>query len=229
MSKRWWVTLVLILLTVALYRNRLRAYLEQASANVCAFDLPTAGMYDTLVASVLGGFYARVAAEAAVAFPRGRVLEVGSGPGRLAVRLAQEAPDVAVTGVDISDAMVERAAQRAAEAGLSGRVRFEVGDVGALPFSDGEFEGAVSTLSLHHWPDPSRGLVEVHRILKPGGEAWIYDLAHWLWRPAHGESRISRLAAVSPFDDWEVEVLRWPGPVPAFVLLRLRRAREGEP
>jgi SAM-dependent methyltransferase len=224
--KRFWLVSA-GLLAALLYHDRLRAFLEQASANVRAFDLPSAWMYDALVASALEQLYARVAGEMAAACPRGTVLEVGSGPGRLAVRLAQEAPHLAVTGVDISDVMVERATRRAAEAGLTGRVRFEVGDVGALPFTDGEFAGVVSTLSLHHWPDPAKGLAEIHRVLKPGGEARIYDLAHWLWLPAHGGNRLSLMAAASPFGGGEVETIRWPGAVPAFVLLRLRRKDVG--
>ena len=215
-----------IIRKVLALRHRLRPILEQAYANVRAFDLPSAGAYDALVASVLEGFYARVAAEVAAAYPGGKVLEVGSGPGRLAVRLAREAPSITLTGVDISEAMFERAARRAAGAGLSERVRFEVGDVAALPFTDQEFDGVVSTLSLHHWSDPARGLAEIHRVLKPGGEARIYDLAHWLWRPARGGEQLAQLAAVSRFGGGEVEVVRWPGYVPAFVLLRLRRARE---
>ena len=226
MTRNWWLALAGTLVTATLYRNRLSAYLERASTNVRDFDLPTAGMYDALVASALEGFYARVAGETAAAFPRGTVLDVGSGPGRLATRLAREAPNLAVTGVDISDAMVERAARRAEETGLAGRVRFEVGDVGVQPFADGAFDGVVSTLSLHHWPDPSRGLAEIHRVLKPGGEARIYDLAHWLWPPAKGENRLSRMAAESPFGGGEVEVARWPGRMPAFVVLRLRREQE---
>jgi len=185
-------------------------------------------MYDVLVASVLEGFYARAASEVAAAHPGGNVLEVGSGPGRLAVQLAREAPDTTLTGVDISDAMVERAARRAAGAGLSERVRFEVGDVGALPLADQEFDGVMSTLSLHHWPDPARGLAEIYRVLKPDGEARIYDLAYWLWRPARGGDRLAQLAASSPFGKGEVEIVRWPGSVPAFVLLRLQRAREAQ-
>jgi SAM-dependent methyltransferase len=121
--------------------------------------------------------------------------------------------------------MVERAARRGAAAGLSERVRFVVGDVAALPLSDGEFDGVVSTLSLDHWSEPARGLTEIHRILKPGGEARIYDIAHWLWPPARGGDRLAQLTAASPFGEGEVEIVRWPGSVPAFVLLRLRRAR----
>ena len=227
MPKRSWIIAAAMLGAAVLYRNR--ASLEQVRANVRAFDMPTAGTYDALVASLLGGLYERVADEVAEAHPTGTILEVGSGPGRLAVRLAQTASNLEITGVDISSAMVERANRLAVGAGLGERVRFEVGDVGALPFPEGSFHGVVSTLSLHHWPDPARGLAEIHRVLRPGGEVWIYDLAHWLWRPTHGESRISRLAAASPFGDREVEVFRWPGSVPAFVLLRLRRAREDEP
>jgi SAM-dependent methyltransferase len=203
-SKRSLLVLIAMLGGVVLLRGRLSGSAERISANVRAFDLPSAGMYDALVA------------------------QVGSGPGRLAVQLAREAPGMTVTGVDISDAMVERAARRAAGAGLSERVRFEVGDVGALPLADQEFDGVMSTLSLHHWPDPARGLAEIYRVLKPDGEARIYDLAHWLWLPARGGDRLAQLAAASPFGEGEVEIVRWPGSVPAFVLLRLQRAREAQ-
>jgi SAM-dependent methyltransferase len=145
MSRKWWFILAAMLLTATLYRNRLRAYLEQASANVRDFDLPSAGAYDALVATVLEGLYARVAGEVGAAHPGGNLLEVGSGPGRLAVRLAREAPGMTLTGVDISDVMVELAARHAARAGLSERVRFEVGDVAVLPLSDEDVDGVVST------------------------------------------------------------------------------------
>jgi SAM-dependent methyltransferase len=223
MRKRSSLLLIVGLGVALLYRNRHRTSLQRIRANVRAFDLPTAGMYDALVASVLSGLYERVADEEAASLPTGTVLEIGSGPGRLAMLLAHKVPGLNVTGIDISPEMVERAARRVEGAGLGERVRFEVGDVGALPFPDASSDGAVSTLSLHHWPDPARGLAEIYRVLKPGAEARIYDLAHWLWRPARGASQLDRLVAESPFSGGEVEVVRWPGSLPAFVVLRLRR------
>ena len=217
---QFWLIPIAVVGATLLYRNR--SSLEQIRANVRAFDLPTTGMYDALVAALLGGFYARVADEVE-ACPSGTLLEVSSGPGRLAVQLAHAASGLSLTGVDIMPAMVERATRRAAEARLGERVRFEAGDVGVLPFPDGSFDRAVSTLSLHHWPDPARGLAEIHRVLKPGGEAQIYDIAHWLWLLAHGEPRLDQLVAESPFSSGTIQTIRWPGPVPAFVLLRLRR------
>jgi SAM-dependent methyltransferase len=217
--KRSWLVLIAALGAV-LYRNR--ASLKQLYANVRAFGLPSVSMYDALIASLLVGFYARVADEVAATWPSGTVLDVGSGTGHLAVRLAQTAPGLAVVGVDLSPAMVERAARHAARAGLSERVRFEVGDAGSLPLPESSFDVVVSTGSLHHWPDPARGLGEIHRVLKPGGEAWIYDLAHWLWPRALRESRLSELSAESPFGSGTIEAMRWPGRVPAFVCLRLR-------
>ena len=228
MRKRFWFVPTAALGAVLLYRNRHRASLERIHANVHAFDLPTAGLYDALVASLLVGLYERAAEEVAEAYPNGTILEVGSGPGRLAVLLAQRAPDLNMIGVDISPEMVQRAARRATEAGLGERVRFETGDVGALPFPEGSFDGAISTLSMHHWPDPARGLAEIHRVLKAGGEARIFDLAHWLWRSVHGESRLDRLAVESPFGGGTIEVVRWPWSVPVFVLLRLRRGEDIE-
>ena len=224
MPKLAWIVALALVVTAAIFRKRLHASLRRVSDNVHDFDLPSAGLYDALVGSILEPFYARVAREVTAARSGGALLEVGSGPGRLAVCLVRSAPRLDITGVDISPGMVERAARRVAEAGLASRVRFVAGDVGVLPFPDASFDAVVSTLSLHHWPDPARGLAEIHRVLGPGGEAMIYDLAGWLWPPASDERRLLELAAGSPFRGGTVEEVRWPGGVPAFALLRLQRS-----
>lgn len=58
----------------------------------------------------------------------------------------------------------------------SGALCSTVADVADLPYPDGSVALVVSSLSLHHWPDPQAGLAEIHRILRPGGQAWLYDV-----------------------------------------------------
>jgi ubiquinone/menaquinone biosynthesis C-methylase UbiE len=72
--------------------------------------------------------------------------------------------------------MVEVARENAERAGLSGRVRFMVEDANYMSFESSYFDLIVSTGSLHHWRDPLRVINEVYRVLKGGGQAWIYEL-----------------------------------------------------
>src|SRR5262249_60382066 len=119
----------------------------------------------------------RLSADAAAPAPaRARVLEVGCGPGRLAIRLARQ-HGLDVTGLDLDPAMIQRARANAAHPG-NGDQRwpsFLVGDVAALAFPDRSFDLVVSTLSMHHWADPAAGLAEIGRVLRPGGRALIWD------------------------------------------------------
>jgi ubiquinone/menaquinone biosynthesis C-methylase UbiE len=83
-----------------------------------------------------------------------------------------------VTGLDLDPAMVERARVNADHAGVSAseaRPSFIVGDVASLPFPDASFDLVVSTMSMHHWADPTTGLAEFNRVLRPGARALIWD------------------------------------------------------
>ncbi len=133
--------------------------------------------YDALSRLLLGSLFKGIAADVAVAAPPGaRLLEVGCGPGHLSVRLARDR-GFEVTGLDLDPSMVERArANAACEGGAADGLRFEVGDVAALPFADQSFDVVVSTMSMHHWDDPQAGLAEIARVLRPGGRALIWDL-----------------------------------------------------
>jgi ubiquinone/menaquinone biosynthesis C-methylase UbiE len=83
-----------------------------------------------------------------------------------------------VTGLDLDPAMIERARVNAARRSDSDgqSPTFVVGNVAALPFEDSAFDVVVSTLSMHHWADPAAGLQEIHRVLRPGGRALVWDL-----------------------------------------------------
>lgn len=105
--------------------------------------------------------------------PNMRVLDVGCGGGRFAVRLAERFPEIDVVGLDRSPEQIDRAQRRGAA--LTDRVSFVEGDATDMPFADGEFDLVYSLGSLKHWPDPSKGLRECARVLRPGGRLWLTE------------------------------------------------------
>jgi SAM-dependent methyltransferase len=172
--------------------------------------------YDAHSRLVLGSFFGPIAADVAAvasAFAPGdaRVLEVGCGPGHLSVRLAR-GHGLDATGLDLDPAMIERARANAGRAddGYERPPSFLVGDVASLPFPDGSFDVVVSTLSMHHWADPTAGLAEIGRVLRRGGRALVWDFRPGVWplraRPPDPveQARGSRLRGASE-TPW-----RWP-------------------
>ncbi|MGH2725788.1 MAG: class I SAM-dependent methyltransferase [Actinomycetota bacterium] len=95
---------------------------------------------------------------------KGDVLEIAVGTGR---NFAFYPPDVRLTGIELSPAMLEIARQRAEELGRTADLR--EADAEALPFEDGSFDTLVCTLSLCSIPDDRRAVAEARRVLRPSG------------------------------------------------------------
>jgi SAM-dependent methyltransferase len=124
--------------------------------------------YERLAEPSLEPLHRRIASE--IPIERGRLLDIGCGPGNLDRLLAAGRPNLAVVGLDDSEAMIRRAARETRLPNLE----FRRGAVEELPFRE-EFDLALSVLSFHHWEEPEAGLEAVHRALKPGGRFWIYE------------------------------------------------------
>jgi ubiquinone/menaquinone biosynthesis C-methylase UbiE len=104
---------------------------------------------------------------------RADVLEVAPGPGYLAVELARLGP-YRITGLDISRSFVRLASDYAAQARVD--VEFRQGDAAALPFAEQSFDFVVCRAAFKNFGDPVGALAEMHRVLRPGGEALIIDM-----------------------------------------------------
>ncbi len=102
-----------------------------------------------------------------------RALDVACGPGIVVEALARAAGEV--VGCDITPAMVEKARQRCAAAGLA-NVRFMPGRAEDLPFDDASFDVVVSRSAVHHFVDPVAALREMARVVKPGGRVVTVDV-----------------------------------------------------
>ncbi|MFV0426546.1 MAG: methyltransferase domain-containing protein [Beutenbergiaceae bacterium] len=102
------------------------------------------------------------------------VLDVGCGPGTITVDLATHVPGGRVLGIDTAPQILERAAELAVAQGVE-NVEFETADVTALPQADASFDVVHAHQVLQHLSDPVAALVEMRRVLRPGGWLAIRD------------------------------------------------------
>jgi ubiquinone/menaquinone biosynthesis C-methylase UbiE len=120
----------------------------------------------------------------------GEILDVGTGPGRIAVALCLADPAARVLALDLAEAMLDLARRNIAQAGLTTRIECVLGDAKALAWPDGRFEAVISNTIVHHIPDPLPALAEMARLVAPGGTLFVRDLA----RPATSEEVASLVA-----------------------------------
>ena len=141
-----------------------------------ALDLPAQAVEDALAALVPDG---------------GRLLDIGTGTGRVLELLA---PRVCQgLGVDASKAMLALARARLAQPGLA-HCAVRLADMYRLPLADGSFDTAVLQMVLHYAEHPEGAVAEAARVLAPGGRLIIIDLA------AHARDNLTAKLAH-----------RWPG------------------
>jgi len=100
-----------------------------------------------------------------------RILDAGCGPGSTACYIAEQY-GIQVVGIDIAEAMIEKANSRAQGMSLADRAEFRVADIFNLPFEDEFFDGVLLESVLTPLPgDKDAALIELQRVVKPGG--WI--------------------------------------------------------
>lgn len=139
-----------------------------------------AGMYDVLVRMLLLGGGEEKLRESIVKLaniqPGASVLDVGCGTGTLAITAKRISPTtVKVYGTDAAPEMIEKAREKAANAGL--QVDFQPGLVEAIHFPDASLDVVLSSFMLHHLPGElkQRAFAEIYRVLKPGGRLLVVD------------------------------------------------------
>jgi ubiquinone/menaquinone biosynthesis C-methylase UbiE len=114
-----------------------------------------------------------------------RTIDLGTGPGDIALRVARARPSWRLMAVDASEAML--AIARTAAGNLS-NVRFALADAKATGFPDGSFDVIFSNSLLHHMPDALPLWREIARLAAPGATIFVRDLM----RPA-SEAEAGRL------------------------------------
>ena len=113
--------------------------------------------------------------------PAGRrptaVLDVAGGTGDIAFRIAGRSPSAAITVLDISGPMLDVGRKRAADRGLTQRVRFVEGNAERLPFEAGEFDAVTIAFGIRNVPDIAAALAEALRVLRFGGRLLVLEFS----------------------------------------------------
>jgi len=185
----------------------------------------------------------RRAAIAAAQKIGGRILEVGVGTG---ISLPDYDRACRLCGVDISEPMLRKAAERVAEHALDNVEGLAVMDAAKLAFADASFDVVVAQYVITTVPEPERTLNEFARVLKPGGEIILVNHlgAEAGLRRAFEQwfAPVARRLGWSPELQWE-RLAQWAArhggvrlierrampPLGHFSLIRFARAGEGLP
>lgn len=131
-----------------------------------------AGLYSRLTHThSLQQQYQEIAAILTSQIPSGRVLDTGTGPGWLLRAIHTLNPSLELFGLDLSHAMI-----RLARRNLSGvPANLTQANVCATGYAANCFDAVVCSGSFYLWDRPEQGLDEIHRILKPGGSAQLFE------------------------------------------------------
>lgn len=113
-----------------------------------------------------------------IAVPRPHdILDVATGTGDLAMLLARRLDPLSVTGVDLSDGMLEIGRCKASEAGLADIITFRQADCLNLPFTGNSFDCVTVAYGVRNFADILAGYCEMYRVLRPGGRLLVIELS----------------------------------------------------
>ena len=110
-----------------------------------------------------------------------QLLDLGTGTALIPIELCRRTPALRVRAVDAAQSMLDLAAVRVRDAGLSDRIQLALVDAKRLPYEEGRFAAAISNSIIHHLPEPAVALAEAVRVTAPGGLLFFRDLL----RPAN--------------------------------------------
>ena len=109
--------------------------------------------------------------------PVGLLLDVATGTGDLAIAAYQKGYAKEVTGIDISQKMLDKAHEKSGKKQLKDHLNFLHGDAENLPFSDNTFDAITVAFGVRNFENLEKGIGEMWRVLKPGGQLLVLEFS----------------------------------------------------
>lgn len=104
------------------------------------------------------------------------ILDVATGTGDFAFEALALNPDK-ITGIDISEGMLDVGKRKVTAAGMDGRIELTYGDSENLPFPDNSFDAVIVAFGVRNFEDLDKGLGEIQRVIKPGGHIVVLEFS----------------------------------------------------
>jgi ubiquinone/menaquinone biosynthesis C-methylase UbiE len=136
---------------------------------------PFTRFFDRYPNRIFTKWFQRIAADIKNRGISGNILDIGTGPGRLPIEIAKKVENAKVFGIDLVPDMIKIARRNADREGVGDRVEFKVNSAYNTGFENNSIDLVVSTVTIHHLSKPLNAFNEIYRILKRGGQAWLFD------------------------------------------------------
>ncbi|MDO5510586.1 MAG: bifunctional demethylmenaquinone methyltransferase/2-methoxy-6-polyprenyl-1,4-benzoquinol methylase UbiE [Weeksellaceae bacterium] len=107
-----------------------------------------------------------------------RILDVATGTGDLAIAIAQGNPNASITGFDLSAGMLAKGVEKVKAKGLENQVEMIQGDAENMPFESDSFDVVTVAFGVRNFENLEKGLLELQRVLKPGGKLMILEFSY---------------------------------------------------
>ena len=108
----------------------------------------------------------------------GHVLDVAIGTADLTIEMLRQGKAQRVTGIDLSEQMMEVGRRKVERLRVTGKVAFVYGNAQAMPFDDASYDGVTCAYGCRNFSDLDAGLKEMYRVLKPGGQVTILEFSY---------------------------------------------------
>jgi demethylmenaquinone methyltransferase/2-methoxy-6-polyprenyl-1,4-benzoquinol methylase len=162
--------------TVVPFRNSTKGKKQQVAE---MFD-KIAHRYDFLnhflSAGIDRGWRRKAIGELTVLHPQ-RLLDVATGTGDVAILMEKLLKPEKITGIDISEGMLQKGVEKVAKLGLQGRIELTKGDCETINFPDNTFDGVTVAFGVRNFEHLEQGLNEIHRVLRAGGKLVILEFS----------------------------------------------------
>ena len=107
-----------------------------------------------------------------------KILDIACGTADMSILAAKKSKQLEIIGVDISEKMVSIGKQKVINQYLSNNIKLIIADTLNLPFADNSFDGAMVAFGIRNFENLDKGLLEIKRVLKPGGRLIILEFSY---------------------------------------------------